>query len=237
MTDETTVTAWMNGYLTAWDSNAPDDIRALFTEDAEYRTAPFDQARVGHEAIVAGWVEDADSPGDHTFTWRIAGIDGELAFVEGDTDYGERAYANLWVIRLEDDGRASSFTEWYMKRRNLDAFKNWVGAYRKAWESNEPDDIRALFTEDGVYYATPTHSGWKGHDEIVRHWLEHQDPPGSTTFEWKQVSFDGETGVATAVSGYPDGPKKGTYDNVWIVELAADGRARTFRDAFIARSE
>lgn len=116
MTDETTVTAWITDYQKAWDSNEPADIRALFTDDAEYRTAPFDEPRVGADAIVAGWIEDADQPGDHTFTWSIAGIDGDLAFVEGDTDYGERAYANLWVIRFADGGRATAFTEWYMKR-------------------------------------------------------------------------------------------------------------------------
>ena len=117
MTDATTVTAWMNDYLRAWDSSAPDDIRALFTDDAEYRTAPFDAPRAGIDAIIAGWVDDQDQPGDHEFTWNLLGIDGDLAFVEGDTIYSEdRRYANLWVIRFADDGRATSFTEWYMTR-------------------------------------------------------------------------------------------------------------------------
>jgi ketosteroid isomerase-like protein len=116
MTEPSTVTGWMTDYLTAWDSNAPDDIRALFTDDAEYRTAPFDAPRVGIDAIIEGWIDDEDQPGDHTFTWSLAGIDGDLAFVEGDTTYAEgRRYANLWVIRFADDGRAISFTEWYMR--------------------------------------------------------------------------------------------------------------------------
>ncbi len=116
MTDSTTVTTWMNGYLRAWDSNSPDDIRALFTEDAEYHDAPFNDPRVGHDAIVAGWLEDQDQPGDYEFTWSQAGIDGDTAFVTGDTQYTEsRRYANLWVIRFAADGRAESFTEWYMR--------------------------------------------------------------------------------------------------------------------------
>jgi hypothetical protein len=116
MTDSTTVSAWIDGYRRAWDSNDPDDIRALFTENAEYLTAPFDDARTGQDAIVAGWVEDQDQPGDHTFTWKLLGLDGDTAFVEGDTFYdGGRRYANLWVIRFAEDGRAASFTEWYMR--------------------------------------------------------------------------------------------------------------------------
>ena len=116
MTDSTTLTAWVNDYLHAWDSNEPDDIRAMFTEDAEYRTAPFHAPRIGLDAIVAGWLEDRDEPGDHEFEWTELGIDGDVAFVEGETRYTSgRRHANLWVIRFAPDGRATSFTEWYME--------------------------------------------------------------------------------------------------------------------------
>lgn len=89
-----------------------------------------------------------------------------------------------------------------------------------------------------MYHATPSHQpGWVGHDAIVAGWLEHQDPPGSTTFEWKKVAQDGSIGVVSGTTTYPDGPKQGVYDNVWIVELAADGRARSFTDYWVARPE
>jgi hypothetical protein len=39
-----------------------------------------------------------------------------VAIVEATTVYrAGRTYSNLWVIRLANDGRASSFTEWWMK--------------------------------------------------------------------------------------------------------------------------
>jgi ketosteroid isomerase-like protein len=112
----------MTGYIRAWDSNDPDDIRALFTPDAAYLTAPFAEPRTGIEAIVGGWLDDRDEPGDYEFRWSLAGLDGDLAFVEGVTTYhakgdnAERSYSNLWVIRFAGDGRASSFTEWYMRQ-------------------------------------------------------------------------------------------------------------------------
>ncbi|HEY4225272.1 MAG TPA: nuclear transport factor 2 family protein [Pseudolysinimonas sp.] len=121
-TDKGTVETWMAGYRRAWDSSNRDDIRALFTADASYRTAPFEEPRVGADAIVEGWVEDRDEPDDYDFTWSLAGIDGDLAFVEGETTYNgsrhgsARRYSNLWVIRFAPDGRASSFTEWYMRQ-------------------------------------------------------------------------------------------------------------------------
>lgn len=109
------VRRWMDGYLTAWTSNEPDDIRALFTPDAEYRTEPWSSPMQGVDQIVAGWVERKDEPDTFAFAWDVAGIDGSRAFVQAQTDYRDgRTYSNLWVIDLDDTGRARSFTEWWM---------------------------------------------------------------------------------------------------------------------------
>ena len=115
--DTETVEKWIAGYITAWDSNDEADIRALFTDDARYLTAPFVAARVGIDAIVAGWLEDRDEQGDHSFRFHVEGIGGNRAFVVGTTDYVEpaRVYSNLWVIDFAADGRATSYTEWYMR--------------------------------------------------------------------------------------------------------------------------
>ncbi len=39
MTNEI-VTAWVHGYIGAWESNDPAQIGALFTDDASYLTHP-----------------------------------------------------------------------------------------------------------------------------------------------------------------------------------------------------
>lgn len=109
---------WVSGYVRAWESNDPRDIGALFTDDAQYRTAPDAPPRRGREAIIAGWLEDRDDPGTWAFDWRILHEEPGIAFIEGRTDYPSRAddYINLWVIRFAGDGRATEFTEWYMAR-------------------------------------------------------------------------------------------------------------------------
>lgn len=122
MTDTNTVSTWIAGYERAWASNDPEGIHALFTPDAVYLTAPFSEPRIGADAIVSGWLEDQDSPEGYSFSWSVAGLDGDLAFVEGETTYHAtanqegRVYSNLWVIRFAGDGRATSFTEWYMRQ-------------------------------------------------------------------------------------------------------------------------
>ncbi len=114
MVDSNVVTAWVEGYRKAWESNEPDDIRALFTEDAVYRTEPYDDGWRGLDEIVEGWLDNRDEPGETEFTWSPLISEGDVATVTGVTHYDDATYSNLWVIRFTEDGRASEFTEWYM---------------------------------------------------------------------------------------------------------------------------
>jgi ketosteroid isomerase-like protein len=113
------VSAWMEKYQTAWTSNRPEDIRALFTEDARYETRPHDPAAwQGLDRIIEGWLAARDEPGDWSFSWELLGADGDTVFIQGVTTYsGDRpTYDNLWVLQLDGSGRASAFTEWFMER-------------------------------------------------------------------------------------------------------------------------
>lgn len=113
MTDLTTT--WMQAYERAWESNEPEDIRALFTDDALYFTEPWIEPWRGVDAIVAGWLERKDEPGNHTFTWSPLVVTDDVWVVQGTTAYASgRTYSNLWVIRPGGEGRAAEFTEWWM---------------------------------------------------------------------------------------------------------------------------
>jgi ketosteroid isomerase-like protein len=110
-----TLTRWMDGYLRAWSSNAPDDIRALFTEDARYFTDPWTDPWSGRDSIVEEWIKRDDQPGTWEFTWSPVAVTEEVAVVQGETRYTDgRNYSNLWLIRLSPDGRAREFTEYWM---------------------------------------------------------------------------------------------------------------------------
>ncbi len=105
---------WVADYVSAWQSNDPSEIGALFSDDAVYLTSPDDEPRRGHDEIVAGWLEDLDEPGSWSFDWEIIHETPDVAFVQGRTDYPAQKifYLNLWVVRLDDEGRATEFTEW-----------------------------------------------------------------------------------------------------------------------------
>lgn len=108
---------WVAGYVSAWESNDPTEIGALFSDDAVYLTSPDSPPRRGRDAIVAGWLEDRDEPGTWAFDWRIVHEDDGFLVVQGRTEYPDRDdYLNLWIIRLDGDGRATEYTEWYLAR-------------------------------------------------------------------------------------------------------------------------
>jgi ketosteroid isomerase-like protein len=119
--DAEAVRAWVNRYREAWESNDPDVIGDLFSEDARYFTEPYAKPWAGREGIVKEWLDHRDEPGQTEFRFEVVGIDGDLGFVRGWTRYLDpppREYSNLWTVRLDDDGRCVEFVEWWMRHGN-----------------------------------------------------------------------------------------------------------------------
>jgi ribonuclease HI len=108
---------WINGYLRAWRSNDPQDIGALFAEDAIYRPTPFAEGPRGREAIVADWLVRRDEPGSWTFDGQVECATTSLGIVRCRIGYPPRTeYRTIWLVRFDPAGQATEFTEWWMER-------------------------------------------------------------------------------------------------------------------------
>jgi uncharacterized protein (TIGR02246 family) len=120
---ESAVTAWVERYLRAWESNDPAAIGDLFAEHALYYPKPDTEPWRGRDGIVAGWLERKDEPGSWTFRYQVLAETADLAFVRGWTHYVEPPadYSNLWVIRFDAAGRCMEFTEWWIEHGQQDA--------------------------------------------------------------------------------------------------------------------
>jgi uncharacterized protein (TIGR02246 family) len=105
---------WVDAYREAWETNDAGAVASLFTVDGVYKAEPW-EAWTGREAIVAGWLEHADKPGDTEFHWWHVARDGDLWILEARTRYHSlgKDYANLWLVELDDEGRARGFSEWW----------------------------------------------------------------------------------------------------------------------------
>jgi uncharacterized protein (TIGR02246 family) len=117
MPSQEQIRQWVDGYRTAWESNDPEDIGRLFTEQALYYTEPHAEPWRSRQEIVDRWIGIKDEPGDTEFSWDLVATDGDLAIAQAQTIYHDppQRYSNLWLIRLDPTGQATEFTEWWMK--------------------------------------------------------------------------------------------------------------------------
>jgi ketosteroid isomerase-like protein len=116
MTDRQSFAAWIEAYERAWRTEGTAGLRDLFTEDATYRHAPYDEPIRGLPAIESDWVAERDGP-DEVFTmeWEIVAVEADTAVASVLVRYGEphdKEYRDLWLARFTEDGRCREFEEW-----------------------------------------------------------------------------------------------------------------------------
>jgi len=107
---------WVARYERLWRTAGTDGLGELFSADATYSPGPFEPTATGLGEIAELW-EDAREGPDERFR-----MTSEIVAVEGDTGVARvevwydgpppRHYRDLWVVRLDGDGRCSHFEEW-----------------------------------------------------------------------------------------------------------------------------
>jgi ketosteroid isomerase-like protein len=110
------VANWVTAYECAWRTAGTDALAELFTPDATYQTTPFEQRHRGLAAIADVW-EALREGADEAFTmWsEVVAVEGDTGVVRCEVAYGEphrRVYRDLWIIKLDDEGRCFQFEEW-----------------------------------------------------------------------------------------------------------------------------
>jgi uncharacterized protein (TIGR02246 family) len=119
------------------------------------------------------------------------------------------------------------------------AIDSWISAYEKAWRSDAPEDIAALFEPDASYLTAPFRDPYVGRDAIATWWIGQQDSAIPWTFDCDVLAIEGPLHVVKGVTTYPMGgdgrSKPEVYDNIWLVTLAASGRATEFVEYWMLR--
>jgi ketosteroid isomerase-like protein len=116
---------WLERYFAAWATNDPDDVTALFAEDAEYSWGPYREPARGRDDIVRWWTDGGAQPelrtsfepiaveGDRGvahFTAAFRTPDGALAELDG-----------ILVCTFDEGGRCTLHREWYERRETPSA--------------------------------------------------------------------------------------------------------------------
>ncbi|MFZ0091402.1 MAG: nuclear transport factor 2 family protein [Solirubrobacteraceae bacterium] len=108
--------AWVCAYRAAWRAAGTGALNDLFTADATYQAAPFDDPVVGLDAIARFWEAEREGP-DEAFqlSWEIIAAQDDTAVARAQVVYDgppSRTYRDLWIITLTTDGHCSRFEEW-----------------------------------------------------------------------------------------------------------------------------
>ena len=105
-------------------------------------------------------------------------------------------------------------------------YERWVERYVRAWNTNDPGDIRSLFAEDGRYFTEPYASPWEGRDAIVTGWLGAKDEPGDTQFDYAVLVATDDLGIVRGETLYRSTARH--YSNLWEIRLDHNDACREF---------
>lgn len=114
--DRDQVGVWIAKYERAWRAPGIDVLAGLFTSDATYQQAPFQEPVVGLPAIGRMWEAERTGP-DEAFelTSAVVAVDGDTAVVRVEVQYSSpthQKYRDLWILQFAPDGRCRAFEEW-----------------------------------------------------------------------------------------------------------------------------
>lgn len=104
----------------------------------------------------------------------------------------------------------------------------WLDGYVAAWQSNEPEDIAALFTVDAQYRYSPWREPVEGVEAIVAAWQKDFDPPDTWRARYEPLAVDGDLVIATGETEYLE--EGHTYSNMFVLRFGDEGRCREFTD-------
>ena len=114
--DRTHLRDWVRGYERLWRAPGTEGLAELFSEDAFYSMGPFDREVLGLEALATLWDVEREGPDeDFEMTSEVVAVDGDTGVVRVEVHYGppkDEHYRDLWIVRLDDEGRCFHFEEW-----------------------------------------------------------------------------------------------------------------------------
>jgi hypothetical protein len=105
---------WNERYERLWRTAGTDGLSELFTADATYLPSPWSQPISGLDALAVFWEEERDGPDEQfTLTWEVVAVEGDVGVTRVEVTYDRGAmWRNLWIVRLNADGRCTAFEEW-----------------------------------------------------------------------------------------------------------------------------
>ena len=115
---------WLRRYFDAWVSNEPDEVAALFSEDAEYHVDPFSGPRMrGRDEIVVRWTSHPEAQQDVRWSYEPLAVAGERGIAQWRVSFAPNGVADQrteidGILLVDFDGhrRCTVHREWQVTR-------------------------------------------------------------------------------------------------------------------------
>ncbi len=122
--DQETFKTWLDAYGRAWETRDAEAAADLFAEDATYRVSPFEEPMRARSAILEYWSNVARSQEQIRFGSEILAVNEGIGVARWWASFvriPSKARVELdgiFVVALDEDGRAKAFREWWHRRES-----------------------------------------------------------------------------------------------------------------------
>jgi uncharacterized protein (TIGR02246 family) len=112
------------------------------------------------------------------------------------------------------------------------AFKSWLAAYGKAWESRDAEAAAALYAEDGTYQVTPFLEPMRGRKAILEYWLGVARTEENIRFEYEILVASREQNIARWSASFVIVPQglQTRLDGIFLISLDEDARCKSLQE-------
>jgi hypothetical protein len=112
------------------------------------------------------------------------------------------------------------------------AFKSWLDAYGKAWESRDAEAAAALYTENGAHRVTPFVEPMRGRKAIFEYWSNVARTEENVKFGYEILVANRELNIARWSASFVIVPQglKTKLDGIFVISLDEQGRCTSLRE-------
>jgi hypothetical protein len=115
---------------------------------------------------------------------------------------------------------------------DLTAFRYWLDAYGKAWESRNVEAAAALYADDGTYQVTPFLEPMRGRKAIFKYWSEVARTEKNVRFGYEILVSNAEINIARWSASFVIVPQglQARLDGIFLISLDEQGRCKSLRE-------
>lgn len=120
--NESSFNSWFKTLGEAWVTKNPELIGSICAEDVKYYEHPFEEPRIGKDAVVAEWQNVPNSQKDIIFDYDIIGITNDTGIAHWRASFTRISEEKrdvldgVFTVKLNGSGLCTEFHMWWVTK-------------------------------------------------------------------------------------------------------------------------